>query len=173
MNLTLVLPSEKYKKSFLEALSEQQVGQMSPLEGESYKRFNGDFDAFLSYLSDEREGKNLLEGRVPQTVFWIVDGEKFIGRISVRHRLNDALMHIGGHIGYSIRPSERHKGYGSLALKLVLPKARELGIEKALLTCLKTNEASRRIIEKNGGVFENEVTKSEGLASLRFWVSTS
>ena len=172
MNPYLVLPSEKYKESFLEALTEQDPGQMSPLEGESYKRFNGDFEAFLAYLSDECEGKNLLAGRVPQTVFWIIDGEKFIGRISVRHRLNDVLMHIGGHVGYSIRPSERHKGYGSIALGLVLPKVRELGIEKALLTCLKTNEASRRIIEKNGGVFENEVTNDEGLVSLRFWVPT-
>ncbi len=173
MNPILVLPSEKYKESFLEALAEQDPGQMNPLEGESYKRFNGDFEAFLAYLSDEREGKNLLEGRVPQTVYWIIDGEKFIGRISIRHRLNEALMHIGGHVGYSIRPSERHKGYGSIALGLVLPKVHELGIEKALLTCLKTNEASRRIIEKNGGIFENEVTNDEGLVSLRFWVPTT
>ena len=173
MEPELVLPSLKYKNSFLEALAEQDDGPANRLEGEKYEKFQNYFEAFLVYKKDEREGKNLPEGWVQQTTYWLVAGEKFIGKADIRHVLNEHLMTMGGHIGYAIRPSERHKGYGSLALKLALPKAREIGIEKALLTCNKTNEASRRIIEKNGGVFENEVFGEDGNIKLRFWVPTA
>ncbi|MEI8130502.1 MAG: GNAT family N-acetyltransferase [bacterium] len=173
MNPILVLPSEKYKESFLEALSEQSPEQESPVEGESYQRFNGDFNAFLSYLKNESEGVQMLEGRVPQTVYWLVKGERFIGRISIRHYLNDHLRNMGGHIGYSIRPSEREKGYGSLMLTLALPKAKALGIDPALITCNETNVASKRIIEKHGGVPDVSFVTPEGVTKLRFWVPTS
>ena len=176
MNPKLVLPSKEYKESFLEALAEQKGGEHrthpNRLEGEKYERFENDFEGFLAYKKDEREGKNLPEGWVPQTSYWLVDGDKFIGRVDVRHVLNEHLMNMGGHIGYSIRPSERHKGYGTLALKLALPKAHELGIEKALLTCNTDNIGSRKIIEKNGGILENEKIGEDGNIKLRFWVPT-
>ncbi len=173
MNPILVLPSEQYKESFLEAVAEQEPSGPNRLEGEQYEKFNNDFETWLAYNKDEREGRNLPEGWVQQTVYWLVEGDKFIGRVSIRHVLNDHLMIMGGHIGYTIRPSERHKGYGNLALKLALPKAREIGIESALLTCNKENIASRKIIEKNGGVFENEKIGADGHTKLRFWVPTS
>jgi predicted acetyltransferase len=173
MEPVLVLPLEKYKESFLEALAEQTPEQESPLEGESYKRFNGDFGAFLAYMKDESEGKNMLEGRVPQTVYWLVEGDKFIGRISIRHFLNEHLKNMGGHIGYSIRPSAREKGYGSLMLTLALPKAKEIGIDPALITCNSTNIASKMIIEKHGGVPDVSYTTPEGVMKLRFWVPTA
>ena len=173
MNPTLVFPSEKYKTSFLEALAEQDDGKHSRLDGDKHAKFNNDFNAFLAHLKDAREGKNLPERYVPQTVYWLVEGNKFIGRVAIRHVLNDHLMMIGGHIGYAIRPTERKKGYGNLALKLALPKARELGIEKALVTCEKDNLASRKIIEKNEGIFENEKMGDDGKVMLRFWVSTT
>ena len=171
MNPTLVLPSEKYKDSFLEALAEQDGGKDSRLDGDRHAKFNGDFDAFLLYLKEAREGKNLPEGYVPQTVYWLVDGNKFIGRVAIRHALNERLILVG-HIGYAIRPSERGKGYGNLALKLALPKAKKLGIEKALITCAKDNIASRKIIEKNGGILEDERVADDGTPMLRFWVPT-
>lgn len=173
MEAHLESPSVKYKESFLEAVLEQAPDQGSPLEGESYKKFNGDFEAFLVYMTDEAAGRNMLEGRVPQTVYWLIEGEKFIGRISIRHFLNDHLKNIGGHIGYSIRPSEREKGYGSLMLTLVLPKAKQLGIDPALITCDSTNVASRKIIEKHGGVPDVSFVDTEGHTKLRFWVPTS
>lgn len=166
----LELASPKYKKSFLEALSEfQENGTDASLDMD---RYIGDFDALMKHFEDEREGRNMAEGRVRQSIYWLVEGDKFIGRLAIRHTLNEKLMNVGGHIGYAIRPSERHKGYGSLALKLGLIKAKELGIKKALLTCKKTDEGSRKIIEKNGGIFENEVISDEGTPSLRFWITT-
>ncbi len=173
MEPVLMLPSEKYKASFLEAIAEQDSDQLNRLEGESYENWSSDFDAYLAYLKDESEGENMLPGRIQQTVYWLVDDEKFIGRIAIRHFLNDHLKNMGGHIGYSIRPSEREKGYGSLMLTLALPKAKELGIDPALITCNSTNLASKRIIEKHGGIPDASHTTPEGVIKLRYWVPTS
>ena len=115
------------------------------------------FEAFGDYLSKlEREaaGLDLAAGRVPQTVYWLLRGDHPVGLIKLRHRLNDALRRMGGHIGYSVRPSERGKGLGTVMLRLVLNEARGLGLSQVLLTCLEHNVPSRRMIERNGGVLE-------------------
>ena len=173
INPTLVLPSEKYRESFIEALAEQNDDKLNRLNGDKQAKFDGNFDSFLASLKDAREGRNLPEGYVPQTVYWLVEENKFIGRVSIRHILTDNLLILGGHIGYAIRPSERKKGYGSMALRLALQKAKELGIEKALVTCSKENIVSRKIIEKNLGIFEDERIAKDGTIMLRFWIQTN
>ncbi|MBP7805070.1 MAG: GNAT family N-acetyltransferase [Candidatus Pacebacteria bacterium] len=166
MNPILVLPSIKYKDSFLSVFTEYHDGKL--IDNFNQAKYSGDFSEFLEKIENEREGKFLEEGKVPQTIYWLVDGDKFIGRVGIRHVLNDQLLKEGGHIGYSIRPSERMKGYGSVALQLALLKAKDLGIDKALLTCNADNIGSRKIIEKNGGVFENQIENK-----LRFWIATA
>ena len=107
----------------------------------------------------------------PATTYWLVDNGEYIGGVSIRHELNEHLKNIGGHIGYDIRPSKRQQGYGTNVLALALPKAKELGISRVLVTCNVTNTASRKIIEKNGGVLENQVPDPEtGIDKLRFWI---
>lgn len=103
------------------------------------------------------------------TFFLIEDKKRIIGAINIRHYLNEYLLNYGGHIGYGIRPSERRKGYASLMLSLALPKAKELGIHRALITCDKNNLGSARTIMKNGGVLENEVIK-EKIITQRYWI---
>lgn len=98
-------------------------------------------------------------------------GEKIIGRSEIRHRLNRELEIIGGHIGADIRRSERKKGFGTLILKLTLEKAKELGIEKVLLTCDRNNIASAKTIEKCGGVFDKEMFHDETkTTSFHYWI---
>jgi predicted acetyltransferase len=75
---------------------------------------------------------------------------------SIRHTLNEALMKRGGHIAYGVRPTERGKGYANEILHLGLEKLDELGVDKALLTCDKSNLASVKTIQHNGGILENE-----------------
>lgn len=91
----------------------------------------------------------------------------------MRHHIeNDFLALEGGHIGFDVAPSYRGRGYGKKMLKLVLPKASELGIRKALITADEDNIASRKVIENNGGIFENVVMGKvfpEPIA--RYWVS--
>lgn len=133
-----------------------------------------DFTAFVRELNERADGKHLPEGFVPEAVYWLIDGSEYIGRLSVRHRLNDHLLKIGGHIGYDIRPSKRKRGYGTMILRLGLRKAKELGIAKILLTCNENNLPSLKIIEKNGGVFENKLPNpAEGSDKMRFWIDVA
>lgn len=79
--------------------------------------------------------------------------KKIIGMIDLRHELNDFLKDFG-HIGYSVRPTERRKGYATEMLRLVLETARQCGLERVQLSCKKSNVPSVRTIVKNNGVYE-------------------
>lgn len=137
----------------------------------SIEKLENDFGSFVERELSFARGENLPNGFVPDTTYWLIDDGEFIGRVNVRHKLTEHLERVGGHIGYDIRPSKRRQGYGSEILKLALPKAKELGIQRVLLTCDVTNEASRKIIEKAGGILENQVPNPEtGVDKLRFWV---
>ena len=177
--MELIEPSLDFKDSFIEAVREFQNDADYTHRNQWYRslviaELKADFDAFIARELSHAHGENLPEGHVPQTEYWFVDGREFIGRTSVRHRLNDHLMQIGGHIGYDIRPSKRGKGYGNEILKLALLKAKELGIRRALITSDIRNTASRKIIEKNGGVYENQIPNPEmGHDALRYWIDIS
>lgn len=174
--MQLVLPSSEYKTSFLEAVREFQADPIDNSTVQRYKELSipeleADFEKYVETQKGFAEGKGLPEGWVPATTLWLVDGGEYIGRLSIRHRLTESLLQIGGHIGYDIRPSKRNQGYGSKILELALPVARSLGISKALLTCDESNVGSSKIIEKNGGVLESRVENPEtGVSKLRYWI---
>ncbi len=177
--MELVLPSVKYKESFIEAVKEFLASPVQNVRSQRYahmpsvEELEHDFPNYVQSLHDRSRGIGLIEGYVPATDFWLVDGEKYIGCVSIRHRLTEHLLHQGGHIGYDIRPSERGKGLGTLLLSLALPEAKKLGIDGVLVTCDSLNDASRKIIEKNGGEFENEVLAKDGSGTkLRYWIRT-
>lgn len=168
----LAKPELKYKESFISAIKEFQSsdphGRYKDL---SIKEIDNNFLDYIDRLNSESKGINLPEGRVPQTTYWLIDNKEFIGRVSIRHFLNEELQQLGGHIGYDIRPSRRKMGYGKAILRLVLPLAKELGIDKALITCDVTNVASRKVIEANGGELENTIPVENRLPDVhRFWI---
>jgi len=176
--MELVQPSAEYKNSFIEAVREYK-GEAETEPTRSYRNLSieeleKNFEAFVERERSHAEGRNQPQEYVPQTEFWLVDEGKYIGRVSVRARLNEHLLQIGGHIGYNIRPSERGKGYGKKILELALRKAKEIGIEKVRITCDVDNVASRKIIEKNGGVLDSEIPNPEtGVGKLRYWIDIS
>lgn len=171
--LELVFPSVRYKKSFLEAAAEFRANDRSMLDPDDglLHANEKDFDTYVERKMANHEGRALPHDHVACTEYWLVDGDTFIGRASIRHTLNDHLRQIGGHIGYAIRPSKRKRGFGTHILALALPKARALGIRNVLLTCDETNVWSIKIIEKNGGVLENVVPQGKGKPNKRrYWI---
>jgi predicted acetyltransferase len=104
-------------------------------------------------------------GYVPWTELWMADGDDYLGRITVRHELTEALFTWGGHIGYAVRPSARQKRFASAALRDMLEVCRKLDIDPVLVTCDVDNVASRRTIEGAGGQYEDT---REG--KRRYWI---
>lgn len=172
--IQLVLPHTKYKQTYLEAAREFQE-ENNP-RASNYLSLNLDelienFEAYVQKLHDQVRGIGLPEGFVPATEFWIIgDEQTYLGRVHIRHELNDYLLQFGGHIGYNIRSSARGKGFGSRALELGLVEAKKLGLSQVLLTCDDDNIPSARIIEKCGGVLQNKVMEGQTL-KRRYWIS--
>ncbi|MHB9031737.1 MAG: GNAT family N-acetyltransferase [Anaerolineae bacterium] len=116
------------------------------------------FDGYVKHLDEEAVALNPSTGRVPYITYWLQnDREELLGGIRIRPLLNPILAHEAGHIGYDIRPSRRGQGLGTTQLGLALPICRELNLDHVLVTCRRDNPASARVIEKSGGVLENEV----------------
>jgi predicted acetyltransferase len=173
----LVLPDVRVRESFLEAMREV-VAEGNRTEaaylGSEQTRYRGGWNSpegFAEYVAtvraDGAETTPRRIGIVPHTTWWWVDGEYYLGRISVRHRLTDFLRDVGGHVGYYVRPSRRRRGHATAMLRAVLPYAADLGLEQVLVTCDDTNEGSRRVIEAAGGVLEDQ----RGV-KLRYWLPT-
>ena len=183
--MELVDPHPRFHGSFLEAVEEclqageeeRQAGLLSwPEEGgfpgveftrESVVSADG-FSTLVRFLVDQREDVTPRpRAYVPFTELWMAEGDTYLGRISLRHELNELLFEWGGHIGYWVRPSARRHGHATAALLLMLELCGDQGIDPVLVTCDVDNEPSRRTIERAGGVYED--TRD---GKLRFWVPT-
>lgn len=143
----------------LQPIEEQNVFEMVLEIGEGENGFGNSLKArnleeFRETLMKNNEysrGINIRENFVPQTTYILfIDGYP-VGYGKLRHYLNEILKEHGGHIGYTIRPSERGKGYGNLILTEIIKKAVEMRIKEVLLTCNEGNKPSRRVIEYNKG----------------------
>ncbi len=136
-------------------------------------------ESYSDWLRFEERGRAAhKDSYVPSDQYLAVrqSDKRVVGMIDYRHSpLSEFLMNLGGHIGYSVRPSERRKGYAKEMLRLLLPLCRENGETRVLITCDSDNEASRRTITSNGGVLENEVEadiKFSPCGSIqRYWIS--
>jgi predicted acetyltransferase len=165
----LTRPTVAVHKSWLAALDEPDY---DPTWAEFLDvlrlRDEGAFAAYVAaQLADALEDAPRQSGWVPATHLWFVEGDEFLGRLSIRHRLTPWLRDYGGHVGYDVRPSERRRGHATAMLQQALPWCRELGLDPVLVTCDVDNIASRRVIENAGGQFDDRRD-----AKLRFWVPT-
>ncbi|RFU66114.1 GNAT family N-acetyltransferase [Bacillus sp. V59.32b] len=131
-----------------------------------------DFQAMVNRLQDYEKGENLPGNWIfENSTLWLIDhSKKVIGVVNIRHRLTERLLDTGGHIGYGIRPSERRKGYATEILSLCLQKAKELGIDKALVVCDQGNTGSEKAIVKNGGIPGKDYVEENGNVLKRYWI---
>jgi predicted acetyltransferase len=135
------------------------------------KKYPTNFQEMIQFLLDCEKAENFPEGIVPCSTFWLINEKnKVIGAVNIRHRLNEKLLNSGGHIGYGIRPSERQKGYATKLLALSLEKAKEIGIQKALVVCDDGNIGSEKTILNNGGIPDKDYIEEDGNIIKRFWI---
>lgn len=152
--IKLIIPCEKYLQSYIEAFDEHQQKGVTTYSFSDARSWD-----VLTKFDDYRHARNLNPGRVGADYYWLVDDERdyFIGEISIRHSLTDALRRYGGHIGYGIRHSEWNKGFGTLMLRLALELAAQRGLSEILITCDDDNPGSARVMEKNGLLLQDKI----------------
>lgn len=165
--MRLVKPTKKYEKSWKEALQEFEVEEQRGFWNVPEKPT--DLDEYIKRTKAHSKGKNLPDYWVPADTYWLIDKDQVVGHVNVRHKLTEKLKKVGGHIGYAIRPSARKKGYGRKILELALPKAKEVGLQKVLVTCDDSNVASQKIIERSKGQLQ-DIIEVDGEKVRRYWI---
>jgi len=171
--MRLIRPTEAYLEQIW-AYKQEMHAADSSMDGAGPLRRVSSAQEWLKY-SKTCETHPVSENLVPATQFIFVreSDNKLVGMIQVRHCFNDYLEKYAGHIGYSVRPNERRKGYAAAMLSEALQFCKgELGLKKVLITCLTHNEGSRRTILKCGGVYECTVHEpNENVDLQRYWIT--
>ena len=129
------------------------------------------YPAFYELISKMKLGGYPKPDFVPMDAYFIESDGHILGEVYVRHQLTPRLEHVGGHIGYKVRPSCRNRGVATVALRLALKKLDSMNIQKALVTCKATNLASARVIEKCGGLRTTDAITPDGV-ERRYWIPT-
>jgi predicted acetyltransferase len=181
MTIRLVIPCHAFLPGFEAALAAGwSPNTERDISAEQLAELRRDRDAYLAKLAQQGRSPPLPDGRparrLPSYDFWIVDGE-FCGRIGLRFQPGTEALPAAalGHIGYGVVPWKRRRGYATQALRLVLPVARAEGLVRVLITCDDDNEASKKVILANGGVFSGRRPHPSrpGHVKLAYWVPTA
>lgn len=170
--LELIFPTKEYKKEVEEYLQEFLDNGENEIAGDGGLDRIRDFDKWLEKVQNDLSVDTIDKDRIPATLYLTIrkSDKKIVGNLQIRHFLNEKLLNYGGHIGDSVRPSERRKGYATEQIRLALEKCKELGIDNVLMDCDKTNIGSAKSIQKNGGILENEIYVGNEIVQ-RYWIS--
>ena len=169
--LSFISPSMDWAKEIL-AYKEAFGGEH--LHGGSRLQEIDDLSDWLQHLEKAGSAASCGEGRSPSSTFLCIRerDQAMVGICNIRHDIKqEYLMTIAGHIGYSIQPAERRKGYATEQLRLALLEAKKLGINRVLVTAADWNIGSQKTILANGGVLENTYYDTvDDELMLRYWI---
>jgi predicted acetyltransferase len=129
------------------------------------------WSAYVERMADREHARELPSDRVPAS-FLVAEHEgALVGRVSIRHQLNEFLAAYAGHVGYGVRPQHRRRGHESEILRQAVIIARAHGVENVLVTCDEDNLASAVVIERQGGVLEDRRVDPDGILKRRYWIA--
>ena len=162
----LVFPDYCHESAMKKYVNDLRQDHLPSLNGIGlYEKYDNHYQEWIQKEKKMHLGVDLEKGLVPGTTLLYMMDKEIIGSINIRHCLNEFLYHQGGHIGYSIAPQYRQKGYATQMLKEVLKICQYWEIWPVLITCHENNIASKKTIEKCGGKFENKYKNT-----LRYWI---
>lgn len=150
----LITPTTKYQESYNSYIEELGTEERYPYPMDLE---HSDFPALVERLQEYSMGVNLPNNFVPNTTFWLIKNEQIVACSHLRHTLNEGLKHMGGHIGLGVRPSMRGKGIGKELLLLTYLEARKIGISGIHIHCMKSNQASKLLLESSGASFSSSL----------------
>jgi predicted acetyltransferase len=174
MDMRLVFPDITYKEKSEEYIQEF-YDHGSEINGSgALDRFlkESTYEEWLEKILGDIDIANIPEPRVPSLTYFYVreEDDRIVGMINIRLALNDFLRKEGGHIGYSVRPTERRKHYATDMLNAGLKVCDKLGIKKVLVSCDKENPASAGVIKNCGGVLKEEFYSENFEETIQMYV---
>ncbi|MBR2131178.1 MAG: GNAT family N-acetyltransferase [Oscillospiraceae bacterium] len=169
----LVRPTSEYADQIVE-YRQEFLDAGDSMDGTGSLRRMENIEEYIQQCEDYEDPQKVPSHWVPATQFLFIRkcDNRLVGMLQVRHRFNDFLEKYAGHIGYSVRPSERRKGYAKKMLGMALPFCREIGFDRVLISCIDGNIGSEKTIRANGGVYESTVHEPDENEYLkRFWIT--
>ncbi len=169
----LIRPTSEYASQIIE-YRQEFLNAGDSMNGTGSLRRTSNPDEYIQICLEHEDPLKIPSHLVPATQFFFIrkSDNKLVGMIQVRHRLNDYLEKYAGHIGYSVRPCERRKGYAKKMLRMALNFCREVEIDKVMITCVDGNIGSEKTILACGGVYEYTIHEPDENEDLkRFWIT--
>ncbi len=172
--IRLFTPTLEYDRDIMQLRQELlEANDTDAFAGCGNLRVCSTTEEWLEHIARFEKEETCPEGRVTSNMYIAVRvaDNKIVGVTDLRHHINHPILGLwGGHIGYSVRPSERQKGYAKEILRLNLENCKARGVDKVMVTCSRDNVGSEKTILANGGVFEREV-EVDGEFIKRYWIT--
>ena len=163
----LVRPTIQLREQALDYREEHFKNGETVINGSELLDQIENYEEWLSSVTLNTDSKTVNENWVVTDTFFVLrkSDNMIIGVIDLRYTLNDYLKDFGN-CGYSVRPSERKKGYATEMLHQLIKVAKKIGMKELQISVEKTNIGSIKVIEKNGGVYERSFTYENELADI-------
>lgn len=171
MMLTFEFPTKNRKNDAIEYINEF-IQHNSTINGTGGLDINN-YDAWLKKTIDAHNGINIRKDRVPSSTYYVFnEDDVLVGMCNIRHMLSEYLITSGsGHIGYSVRPLERRKGYATSILQESLNILQnDFSVTEALVGCFKDNIGSKKTIISNGGILQRKIFVENGKTTLAYTI---